>query len=427
MQRAHFCALWGLGLMLAASSTRAGQVELSVEGRLGGDSNVFRSSADEKDDGTFDISPRLSARDANDDLDYAFSYQPTYRTFFRTSGIDGVDHNADARIAWEVSARDKLDFETTYYNGRQFLADSNAAAAGQPFTVNDRERLRIADTRAGYRRLLSQNLSLGVDGFFNDFDASGTDLQSQTDSRAYTGRVSVDYGLSPRLKVGLSGSGRRRENRAVGAFRVSTRTDVWDVMTSFSYSLSPTSEVSVQVGPSFIRQQQVPAGARDPNDPVGCTVVPNVQCERYPKDEEQDVTFFAAASANKRWRTSAVELSYVRTEARSGNTATSSSINDQVQLDGYVQLDTRWTLRGLFSWNRYDSIASDQSAEAGFTLINYLATETVEFALSPRVLLLGQYTFSRQETELDSVSGSVETDVHVGFVGVRYTFESLVY
>ncbi len=140
MQRAHVCAGLGLGMMLVASSTYAGEVELSVESRIGGDSNVFRTSTGKTHDGTFDISPRISVRDANDDLDYALSYRPTHRTFFETSGIDGVDHSADARVAWEVSAVDEIELSTNYYNGRQFLADSSAAASGQPLTTNDRER-----------------------------------------------------------------------------------------------------------------------------------------------------------------------------------------------------------------------------------------------------------------------------------------------
>lgn len=424
MQRAHVCAGLGLGMMLMASSTYAGEVELSLEGRIGGDSNVFRSSEDETDDGTFDISPRIAVRDANDDLDYAFSYQPTHRSFFETSGIDGVDHNADARVAWEVSAIDEIELSSTYYNGRQYFIDASTPTSGQTFTANDRERLRISDTQLGYRRLLSRRLAVGVDGFFSDFDASGTDLQSQTDSRAYTGRISAQYGLSPRIQIGLVGSGRRRENRAVGPFRVSTRTEVWDVMATASYLLTPTISVSVQAGPSFIRQQQVPAGARDLSSPE-CIQPPAFQCARYKREEGSDVTPFASASLSKQWQSSDIAISYLRTEARSGNTSSSSSINDQVQVDGNIRLDDRWTLRGLFAWNRYESIVDQQGAASGFKLTTYRTTETVEFALSRRIFLLGQYTYSWQENEYDVVGFSSDVDVHVGFVGIRYTFEPL--
>ena len=134
MQRAHVCAGLGLGLMLAASSTYAGQVDLSVENRLGGDSNVFRQSVDKTDDGTFDISPRFGVHDDDEDVAYGLAYAPTYRSFFKTSGIDGVDHIANARTSWMISPVDKLEASGSYYNGRQFLFGSSGSGAGT--TVN---------------------------------------------------------------------------------------------------------------------------------------------------------------------------------------------------------------------------------------------------------------------------------------------------
>ncbi len=112
MQRAHVCAGLGLGFMLAASSTYAGEVQLSVENRIGGDSNVFRAAnsriddgtppevhtaADKIHDGTIDISPTLGVHDDDEDISYGLNYAPTYRNFLKTSGIDGVDHRATAR------------------------------------------------------------------------------------------------------------------------------------------------------------------------------------------------------------------------------------------------------------------------------------------------------------------------------------------
>ncbi len=249
MQRSHVCAGVGLWIMLAASLTYAGQVDLSVESRLGGDSKVFRQSTDPIDDGTIDISPRPDVYDDEEDVAYRVSYPPTYPKFFKTSGIDGVDHVASARTSWMISPVDKLEASGSYYNGRQFLFGSNGSGAGSTVSANDRERIGISDANLGYRRALSPRLSIRGDGYFDDFDASGTSLNSQTDSRAYTGKLSLQYALSPRLGIGLSSSGRQRENRAVG-FRPSTRTEVWDVLPSVSYEITPTLSASVQVGPS---------------------------------------------------------------------------------------------------------------------------------------------------------------------------------
>jgi hypothetical protein len=406
-------------MLLAASSTRAGQVELSVEGRLGGESNVFRSDdvpeqdLDPVSDGIFDISPRVGLRDQNDDFNYAAHYQPTYRTFIETSGIDGVDHSANGSAGWSITAIDRVEATLSYYNGRQYLSGPTGTGTSQTFTVNDRERIAISDLDLSYRRLLSQRLSVGVQGSFDDFDAGNT-VRSQTDSRAYTGRVNARYALSELTELGLSASGRLRENRAVDPTpsqpRVSSQTDVWDVLFSVSHQFSPTASVSVQAGPSFIRQQQVPGGS-----------------PFFDHEEDREVTVFAAASANKSWQKGDVGISYVRTEARSGSVSSASSITDIVELNGTRRFSDRWTGRLYGSWNRFDQIANQSGNDDRFKLTSYEARGTLEYVLSRRVTLIGHYAYYWQEIERSEVDASSTIDVHLGYLGVRYTFESLVY
>jgi len=425
----------GLGLMLATSSAHSGEVELSIENRIGGDSNVFRTSSDAKSDGTFDISPRIAIRDDDEDVTYGLDYMPTYRTFFKTSGIDGVDHTANARLGWMISPVDKLEASGSYFNGRQFLFGTSGSGAGSTFTVNDRERIRISDANLAYRRTISERLSVRGEGFFDDFDASGTTVNSQTDSRAYTGKLSTQFVLTPRAVIGLSASGRRRENRAVGGIPPSqtvvgsqpnTRTDVWDVLALASYEITPTLSGSVQVGPSFIRQQQLSGGAPFSNL---CQPEP---CDRFAQTENRTTNLFASASITKQWKTSSLGISYLRSEARSGNAGSSSSINDDVQIDWDRRLSDRLTLRASGTWDRYEQISNQQSTSGRFSINVLRTTETFEFAITRRVLLIGQYTFvwqdqTNQTSGVAAASTDVDVNAHLGFLGLRYTFEPLSY
>jgi len=162
MQRAQLCAGLGLGIMLATSAATAGQVDLSVEGRLGGESNVFRSELNRVKDGTFEITPRLGVQERNDDLSYSLFYQPTHRTFIETSGIDGFDHRARGTGTWSLSNVDRIEAMGSYYNGRQFRTEASDAGPAQSFEFNDRERIGIAETTLGYQRQLSPRTSLGL-------------------------------------------------------------------------------------------------------------------------------------------------------------------------------------------------------------------------------------------------------------------------
>ena len=425
MQRAHYCAGLGIGSMLAMSSAYAGELDLSIENRIGGDSNVFRSE-DPTEDGTHEISPRVAVRDDSENFAYSADYQPTYRSFFRTSGIDGLDHLAHGRLSWSFTPVDRIEATGSYVNGRQFVYGDGNVGNVTTFDVNDRERIRQSDLNLGYRRALTQRLSLRLDGDLEDFDASGTDDQSQNDSRSWTGRVSTRYALDPRTEVGLIVSGRRRDNLAVGRFRVSTSTDVWDVMGSVSRELTPTINVSIQAGPSLIRQQQLPRGA--------VIFIPNVcddtspgPCVPYGKDESSDVTFFAAASASKQWKTSNLDFSYVRSEARSGNVQSSSSIADRLQLDVVHRFNDRWNVRALAGWDRLNQIFEQQGESGKVTLTSYRTTGTVEFVLNRHVLLIGQYTFFRQKNDFSSGSNSNAIDFHFGSASVRFTFEPIPY
>ncbi len=418
MQRARVCAGMGIGIMLATYSARAGQVDLSVEGRLGGESNVFRSELNRVKDGTFEITPRLGVQERNDDLSYSLFYMPTHRTFIETSGIDGFDHRARATGAWSLSDLDRVEATGSYYNGRQFRTEDTAAGPAQSFEFNDRERIGIADLNLGYQRLLSPRTSLGIGFDFEDFDAAGTSENSQTDSRAFTGRVSLRHSLDEITQIGISASGRRRENRAIDPEpqdpRNSTETDVWDVLFSVSRSLSPTMDVSIQAGPSFIRQQQLPSDSPFLPQVIG-------------KEESRDVTVFAAASVEKRWQSTDVGLSYVRSEARSGSTSSSSSISDIVELSMRHQFSDPLTVRGLVSWNQFDQIASQAGGDQRFELTSIRSTGSLDYVINRRLALVARYTYLWQVVDRSGLAIPSRVNVHLGSVGIRYTFEPLSY
>lgn len=421
MQRARFCAGLGIGLMLSASSTFAGQVELSVENRIGGDSNVFRSQNDpqtnsnRKSDGTYEISPRIGFRETGGDLHYLFDYIPTHRTFFETSGIDGFDHIAHGNVSWLPSPIDRLEVSGSHFNTRQIRTEDVGSGAAGNFNVSDRQRIRQSNAEIDYEHSLSPILAVGLTGDFYDFDA-GTNPQSQTDSRAYTGQAFTRYKLGPLTEVGLTFLGRLRQNRAVGPFRVTTRSNVWNVLGSVSRTITPTMNVSLQVGPSIIRQQQFAGGAINPS--TG---------QRYLREEDFSINVFASASATKQWQTGDASLSYVRSEQRSGSVATGSSISDQVQLNANHRLNDNWVLRGVVLWNRLDQLNTQEGNDARFVQTFVRSSQTVEWAVSRRITLIGRYTYVWQQNETSAAGFSNKVNVHLGYFGIRYTFEPLSY
>lgn len=430
MQRAPWCAGMGLGLMLATSSAHSGEVELSVENRIGVDSNVLRSE-EPTDDGTWEFTPRVGIREDGESLVYGLGYQPTYRNFFSTSGIDGVDHYSQANVGWALSSRDRIDATASYYNGR-LLRNDTVPGTLNTVNLNDRARLKEASVSLSYRRIVTPRLALGLTGSFDDFDAP-TKFGSQTDSRAYTGRASANYDLSPRMEIGVSLSARRRENRAVDTFfpddgdpltpvqifpQPSSNTDVYDVLFSASRIVTPTIRVSAQAGPSFIRQQQFPGQSKQPA-PGGSL---------FSHDESRNVSVFAAATLSKEWKSTDFGFSYIRSESRSGSLNSGSSISDRISVDVNHRFSDELTVRAAGSWNNLAQIVKQQGAQGKSEIAAYQAIGTVEYVLSRRLLLIGQYSYNRQVNDSGLQGGLASfVDIHLGFLGLRYTFEPIAY
>ena len=67
-------------VMLTPAFTNAREIELSVENRIGGDSNVFRRNSAKNEDGFYEIAPRVTLRERRRELNYDLRYVPVYQT-----------------------------------------------------------------------------------------------------------------------------------------------------------------------------------------------------------------------------------------------------------------------------------------------------------------------------------------------------------
>ncbi len=412
MRRAHLCAVLGSCLMLAAASSEARELAFSTDARIGWDSNLFRSSSGEVDDGSFQLSPQVIVRERNASLTYDVSYRPTYETFFRTSNVDGFDHRAALSTTWRPSPIDTLGVSSEYLSLRR-LRVRNDATPLDPEPVlqfSDRARIRRSSVRVYYNRVLTPALSLRGIVSFDDLDYARS---AGVDSRAWTGRLTSTYNVTRRVSFGLSGSVRRREGRGqdrLGQF--STQTDVWDVSASIDYSFSPTVQVSVQAGPSFIRTNQDPPSSRS----------------AFPSSKRSSTSFFAVVSASKAWKRSNASLSYTRSESGGGG-STSSSIIDVVTLRGDFKLDRHWGFRASGSWSQSKEISSGAIAAIGrMDFAQYNVSATAYRQLSRQLSVLVDYAFVLQEQIGGSSSSSDSTlDVHTVFLSLRYTFDPVIF
>lgn len=413
MFRAHFCAVLGSGLMLAAASAEAGEVLLSVDSRIGGDSNVFRTSDDRRPDGFFAFSPQLSVRELNRELNYSFGYRPTYETYFETSNIDGFDHKAYGNLTWRPTPVDRITLGSDYTNNRRVRYEDESGPSDPVLNLegNARERVRRANAELSYSRQLNSLWSVYGAATFGDTDYSRSE---SVDSRGYSARVGANYVLTPLTVVGLSGSLRRRDSDPGSRFQASQKTQIWNISVSVERELTPTLTVSAQAGPSFIRSNRDIPSAVCPNPiPPGC---PNIK--------DSTTSYFADFSIAKRWQRSHFNASYTRSESAGGDTQ-AASILDNVTVSFGHKPTSKWTLGLSGAWSRNEEIEATTLGGRQETVL-YTTFASVTRIINSHFSIIGQYNFYIQDEDQNNSSGSVGP-VHTGFVSVRYTFDPLVF
>jgi hypothetical protein len=396
MFRAPRCAVLGIGLMLAAASTEARELQLSIVNRIGGDSNVFRRSADRTADGFYAISPRVIVHEGHSKLNYDFSYQPTYQTYFETSGIDGFDHWGQADLSWRPTAADTLGFNGNFTSRRNLQLEDRGGAT---LEESDRERVQNSDAALSYSRMLNEVLSVQASAAFTDRDFS---RNTSVDSRSYSGQLGTQYVLNPITMVGLSGSFRRREDRGVG-LQFRGETDIWNLAASFQRSLTPTLSISAQVGPSFFRSRR------------------KSQFSFIPDSKSRSTSYFAAATLDKTWQRSYFGASYTRSES-SGGGSTSSSIVDNITLNFDHRFSRRWSFRVQGTWLESKEVAEAVGASKQKTT-QYRASVSTTRRITRRMSVIGQFSYFNQDQNQTTFGSQSIGDVYTGFLSVRYIFD----
>ena len=428
MVRARICALLGLGLMLAAASTQAREVQFFVENRLGGDSNVFRrdtndDSVDPAADGSWELSPRVTVRETGDDLNYDLHYQPTLEQFFGisedTSGVNGVDHQGAVAVDWRVNSSDTLGANANYRNSRRLrlIVDDSPVDPDPSIIPSDNERNGRARAGVFYRKTLAPDWSLRVDYGFDDFANS---RRTVSDTRAHSGSIRTDYVIDALTEVGLSVAGRYREStvqqRSVpppGVFPLTetdSTTESYDVSFSIRRALSKTIDVSIQVGPSWVKSDQVQKNVALLDEQFG----------------NNTFSVFAAMSASKRWKKGRFDLGYTRSESGGGGTST-SSIVDAVNANVSHRFNQAWSARAYGSWSHRKEIVRNTGLANDDEIDTWITIWTLERRLTANLLANARFRYSFQERQNDRNSRTNESEVYSGFLSLRYTFDSIVF
>lgn len=435
MVRAHVCALLGFGLMLAAASTEARELNFLVDSNIGADTNVFQRVDNTKADGYWEFSPRIAVKDSRDTLEYDFSYRPTYQGFFATNGINGWDHYGKADLDWRPTKADSVSFGGSIVSSRsvrQFIDEDLSVPATDPDRFNvvetDRERVVRSIARIGYNRSVNPSTSARIDLNFEDLAFSD---EQNVDTRSYSATVSSTRVFDARTQAGLSGTGRYREGRGLDYLdpppapivlgQFSSQTLTGDISLFFVRAITPSIRLSARAGPSFTRTET--------NAPPGRDADPNT-ASRDRTASDKNLSFVADISLAKQWRHSAASIGYTRFESGTGGSS-SASIVDQVSFNANHRPSRQWNLNMNLTWNRRKTISS-VGAIGKETFQRYSVSASAAYAISRQFSIIGRSSYRRfgnqsRITVPVQDTSTQNTEIFVSTVTLRYTFDPVIF
>ncbi len=444
MFRALRCVLIGVFSMLAATSTYAGEAELSLEGRMGVDTNVLRrptspKSASPRGGGSeaayWEFAPSLRVLERKEPVSYSFEYRGVPTAILRDGNGSpaGITYDARRIATWRdhaVGYRHGVVSEDTTTS-----ADFDSAADVDPADPTRFLRLGRATgngfasrtpTRLHAELRPDQIPHLGFDFADIDFVSNSNPTIDTVDTRSYTISVSPSFVLDARTSVGFGVTGRYRQNFGKRFFPdgpdFGTDPDPFgadsvvrsgDVSLQVSRQLSPTSSISLAAGPSILHTE-VEAAA------VGPGINTN--------DEQLDLSWFAQGSYQKRWQNSRLQLAYSRFESASGG-AGASSIVDQATMSFDHRPAERWTVRLIFNWNLREQLVDSDvilNGQDEKTTRYQGVASSIRYRVTKRIFVTSQVQYRYQEQRVKN-SGDLASEIFTGFIGLRYTFEPLTY
>ncbi len=422
MLRALSCATIGICLMLTAASTYAREAELALEGRFGGDSNVFRQpeypkssspSGRGSEKGYWEFVPSVKIRERKAPLSYEASYQAARQEFFGKSSLTGWNHYGRLQSTWLATQADTVRVGGGFVDERRLQLTPGEVSGenpGDPDLIvtqeNGRQRIRRSRADFSYTRSLDPRRSITVDYDFVDLDfvPNSNPSLNAVDTRAHTLQLQPLFVLHPNTSVGFGLGGRYRENFGNNG-RADSEVLTGDLMFTIEHQFAPNTKLSASAGPSIINTK--------------------VKASGFPTDETNDVSWFAVVNLRQEWRHSSLDLSYNRFESASGGSG-GSSIVDQVLAVVNYRLGEHWDMDLIASWNHRSQLVKDTIGIAFPDEDTMLArvSGTVRYNLTERASVIGTTQYIYQESEFEGAR-KTRFQVFTGFVAFRYAFEPL--
>lgn len=210
--------------------------------------NVYSQSVEEVDDFSVRVSPWGEFVDADGDVTWGLRYGPSYEYYLDESDVRGFDHDAEARVAWQMTPTTTLRLADRFQRYHSLSRFNEQQAPGQDIVVAGRRvEYRTNAVNASLDHFFTPRniLSVGLYYTTQDFSERG-----QLDRSFYGTSAFFRHILSERTTIGASASWSRQ---SVDQIDLDQRdTDYVNLSAFFSYAFSPSLHLEASVGPALV-------------------------------------------------------------------------------------------------------------------------------------------------------------------------------
>lgn len=246
-------AAWALGF---PSALRAAELTFAGEGAVEYDTNVFRSSDDEKDDFVFRLRPWAQlAEERGQDFTYSVLYAVPVELAVEHSEVNDVDQALTASGDYHINDRFDLFGRNQFRYLRSDLLTNieGTSSAGNAALVNDeRDRITMNTAVLGTSYSFTPRL-IGTARMTHDlYNPSRDDRQEYWQLE---GNSDLLYQLTPKHRLGGGMAIAHQSFDSTQDITAST-TDVYQVYGSWIWSIDEKTDLSISAGPSLLREKQ---------------------------------------------------------------------------------------------------------------------------------------------------------------------------
>ena len=391
-------AAWAC-LVMAATSAGARELQVSLETRVQGESNILRRTTEPLGDAFVLISPRARVTDTAGRLTYDWFYRPSYESYFRNPSLNRWNHVLGGNSAYSFSPNDQVSLNLTAFDRRyrqRLPEEGGAGVSGDQPDISD--RVKSIQARATYSRRFDARLVGRASGDFQMYFYDGV---NSADNRSLGGELSLDYGytLHDRMGGGLAAT---QQVFAATLGRPESTTTVGRVFVLLEHEFSPTTKISARVGPTLLLTEEASPPAGEvfvPQFPLGvfagtpvvahfdgcgsingfpvfsrCVIDGNSpgiapgmdplapKGVRYLSGQDPSrqssrlLTYFASISLSKEWSRVTGVLSYDR-RASASSVGGASTLLDSASLEITWRPESDWTFGVIGRWYQRQSIS----------------------------------------------------------------------